>query len=58
MGIPKKMLQSVNINKSCKTGKSYKNLYFKYCPTNEQSLDESLNIGEALTCNDDGNTEA
>lgn len=28
------------------------------CPTNEQSLDESLNIGEALTCNDDGNTEA
>ena len=58
MGIPKKMLQSVNINKSCKTGKPYKNLYFKYCPTNEQSLDESLNIGEALTCNDDGNTEA
>ena len=30
MGIPVKFLQSVNINKACKTGKTYKNLYFKY----------------------------
>lgn len=30
MGKPINFLQSVNINKSCKTGKPYKNLYFKF----------------------------
>lgn len=28
LGVPAKVLQSVNINKACKTGKTYKNLYF------------------------------
>lgn len=30
MGKPINLLQSVNINKSCKTGKPYKGLYFKF----------------------------
>jgi|LakMenE01Jun11ns_1017448.scaffolds.fasta_scaffold9627600_1 group I intron endonuclease len=34
MGKPIKLLQSVNINKSCKTGKPYKGLYFSYKPFN------------------------
>lgn len=32
MGIPVKKLQSVNINKAARTGKTYKNLYFFYQP--------------------------
>ena len=32
MGVPVKKLQSVNINKAAKTGKTYKNLYFSYQP--------------------------
>lgn len=35
-GVPVNVLQSVNINKSCKTNKPYKSLYFKYVePTQE-----------------------
>lgn len=37
MGKPIKMLMSCNINKSCKTGKPYKGLFFKYA---EYKLDE------------------
>lgn len=32
MGVPVKKLQSANINKAAKTGKTYKNLYFFYQP--------------------------
>lgn len=47
-GIPIKVLQSANINKSCKNNKKYKNLYFKYfVPDQEEILElESSNIGE------------
>lgn len=54
-GVPVNVLQSVNINKSCKTNKTYKNLYFKFVvPLQEEILDEKLtNIGEGC----DANTE-
>ena len=43
MGVPVKCLQSVNINKVCKSGKTYKNLYFKYEePAQEVILDVEL----------------
>lgn len=35
MGKPKKLLQSVNINKACKTNKTYKSLYFSYKPLHQ-----------------------
>ena len=35
MGKPIKLLQSVNINKSCKTNKPYKGLYFSYKPLHQ-----------------------
>jgi group I intron endonuclease len=43
LGIPYKMLMSCNINKSCKTGKTYKGLIFKYA---ELKLDELLETPE------------
>jgi len=40
-------LFSVNINKSCKTGKPYKGLYFKYSNRNaHDKLDELLETPE------------
>lgn len=36
MGKPIKLLQSVNINKSCKTGKPYKGLIFSYKPLHQE----------------------
>lgn len=44
LGVPYKMLMSCNINKSCKTGKTYKGLIFKYA---ELKLDELLETPEA-----------
>lgn len=47
MGIPANVLQSVNINKVCKNGKTYKNLYFKYVePTHEGIHDVHQSISE------------
>lgn len=37
-GIPRNVLQSVNINKACKTCKPYKNLYFKYKTASTNSV--------------------
>jgi len=47
-GIPCYVLQSSNINKSCKTNKPYKSLYFKYVvPVQEGILEiESTKIEE------------
>lgn len=38
MNVPVKMLMSCNINKSCKTGKPYKNLIFKYAELKPDEL--------------------
>lgn len=43
MNVPINMLQAVSINKSCRTGKPYKNLIFKYA---ELKLDELLETPE------------
>jgi group I intron endonuclease len=40
--IPLKQLQSSNINKACKTGNSYKNLYFKWLYQAHDKQDELL----------------
>lgn len=55
MGVPSNCLQSANINKSCKNGKTYKSLYFKYKLPAHVEIDEieQTNIGEPC----DGNTE-
>lgn len=48
MGVPIKYLMSVNINKSCKTNKSYKGLYFTYKPLHQviddKKQDELLEV--------------
>ncbi len=36
MGLPSKILQAVNINKACKTNKTYKNLYFSNKPLHQE----------------------
>lgn len=41
MGVPYKKLMSCNINKSCKTGKPYKNLIFKYAELKSDELLET-----------------
>lgn len=42
------LLCSSNINKSCKTGKSYKGLYFKFVNNTETASIKSLEFGETL----------
>ena len=48
MGVPIKYLMSVNINKSYKTNKSYKGLYFTYKPLHQviddKKQDELLEV--------------
>ena len=48
MGKDVKLLQSVNINKSCKTGKPYKNLIFKFKATAPNDSDVIPESGELL----------
>lgn len=54
-GMPVNYLQTVNINKSCKNGKTYKGLYFKHKSPDQEGISDSeqTNIGELC----DGNTE-
>lgn len=55
MGVPSNVLQSVNINKVCKTQKTYKNLYFKYVvPVQEGIVEQDWSKSEEAC---DGNTE-